>query len=154
MQHLMLNNRVTEKSAIDHFRAVRWPAGVCCPACGSMKVYDLKLGRHKCGEKECAECFTVRNGTIFEESKLSLRKWFKAIFLMTSHKKGIYSCQLAKDVGVTQKTAWFMLHRIREASMTKQFTAPLSGTVECDEMYVGGQAARFSQTLAERVCAR
>jgi hypothetical protein len=129
-----------EKSAIDRFRSIRWPAGICCPDCGSMKVYDLKMGKHKCGEKECAAKFTVRNRTIFDDSKLPLRKWFKAIFLMTSHKKGISSCQLARDVGVTQKTAWFMLHRIRNASMTQEFKAPLTGTIEADEMYVGGQA--------------
>ena len=128
-----------EKAAIDHFRAIRWPNGVSCPHCGSMKVYDLKLGKHKCGERECGEKFTVRHETIFGDSKLPLRKWFKAIFLMTSHKKGISSCQLARDIGVTQKTAWFMLQRVREASRTEEFNRPLIGTFEIDEMYVGGK---------------
>lgn len=128
-----------EKTAIDHFRGIRWPNGVACPHCGSFKVYDLKMGKHKCGEKECAEKFTVRNGTIFEDSKLPLRKWFKAVFLMTSHKKGISSCQIARDVGVTQKTGWFMLQRIREASLTQEFAQPLSGIIEVDEMFVGGK---------------
>src|SRR6266567_3390113 len=88
-------------------------------------------------EDACINHFSVRNGTIFDDSKISMMKWFEAIFLMTSHKKGISSCQLAKDIGVTQKTAWFMLHRIRNAALTTEFNAPLSGTVEPDEAYVG-----------------
>src|ERR1700682_907104 len=103
-----------EEACINHFRAVRWPNGMSCVHCGSVeRVYDLKLGKHKCGD--CRKKFTVRNNTIFEDSKLALRLWFKAIFLMTSHKKGISSHQLARDLGITQKAAWFVLHRIREA---------------------------------------
>ena len=126
-----------ENACIDHFRGLRWPDGnIPCPHCGSVdKHYKLADNTHKC--RDCRKKFTVRNGTIFEDAKVSLRKWFIAIFLMTSHKKGISSCQLAKDIGVTQKTAWFMLHRIRNAAMTKEFNAPLSGTVEADECYVG-----------------
>ncbi len=78
-------------------------------------------------------------GTIFEGSKISLRKWFVAIYLITSHKKGISSLQLSKDIGVTQKTAWFMLHRIRHAVKTKSFNAPLKNVVEADETYIGGK---------------
>src|SRR5438067_1572274 len=126
-----------EKKCVDHFRAVRWPNGVACPHCGSCKVYDLTDGTHKCGEPECALKFSVRYDTIFEDSKLPLLKWFVAIFLITSHKKGISSCQLAKDIKVTQKTAWHMLHRIRNATMTREFKAPLTGVVEMDEAYVG-----------------
>jgi transposase-like protein len=127
-----------EKSAVDHFRAIRWPDGLSCVHCGSMeRVYTLSDGTHKCGD--CRKKFTVRNGSIFEDSKLALRLWFKAIFLMTSHKKGISSHQLARDLGITQKSAWFVLHRIREASTTKEFQEPLTGTIETDEAYVGGQ---------------
>jgi transposase-like protein len=97
--------------------------------------YTLKNNTHKC--RDCLKKFSVRHGTIFGDSKVPLRKWFDAIFLMTSHKKGISSCQLARDIGVTQKTAWFMLHRIRNAAMTKEFNGPLRGTVEVDEAYVG-----------------
>ncbi|MGZ8096047.1 MAG: IS1595 family transposase [Methylosarcina sp.] len=127
-----------EKKCIDHFRSVRWPNGVCCPHCGSMKIYNLADGTHKCGETKCAMKFSVRKGTIFDDSKISLQKWFMAIFLMTSHKKGISSCQLARDIKITQKSAWFMLHRIREAIIVDR-TVPLSGTVEIDETYVGGK---------------
>ena len=126
-----------EKKCIDHFRAVRWPNGVVCPHCGSTKVYTLSNNGHKCGD--CVTKFSVRHGSIFDDSKVPLQKWFMAIYLVTSHKKGVSSCQLAKDINVTQKTAWFMLHRIRNASETTEFNAPLSGTVEIDETYVGGK---------------
>jgi transposase-like protein len=128
-----------EKACIDHFRTLRWPDAekIPCPHCGVIgKPYALADNTHKC--RDCRRKFTVRNGTIFEDSKIELRKWFMAVFLMTSHKKGISSCQLARDIGVTQKTAWFMLHRIRNAAMTAEFnTPPLTGTVEVDECFVG-----------------
>lgn len=127
-----------EASCIGHFRTLRWPDAdkIVCPHCGVVsKHYVLADNTHKC--RDCRKKFTVRNGTIFEDSKIELRKWFIAIFLMTSHKKGISSCQLAKDIGVTQKTAWFMLHRIRNAAMTPEFNAPLTGTIEMDECFIG-----------------
>lgn len=127
-----------EKKCIDHFRAVRWPNGVVCPHCGSAEVYDLADGTHKCKQKECALKFSVRYDTIFEDSKLPLQKWFMAIYLVTSHKKGISSCQLARDIKVTQKSAWHMLHRIR-AAIEVDRTEPMTGTVEIDETYVGGK---------------
>ena len=115
-----------EKKCIRHFRAIRWPNGVCCPHCGSTKVYILGDETHKCSEELCAQKFSVRYDTIFQDSKLPLQKWFMAIYLVTSHKKGISSCQLARDIGITQKSAWHMLHRIRAA-------------IEIDETYVGGK---------------
>lgn len=127
-----------EKKCVDHFRAVRWPDGVVCPHCGSCEVYNLADGTHKCKQKECALKFSVRYDTIFEDSKLPLQKWFMAIYLVTSHKKGISSCQLARDIKVTQKSAWHMLHRIR-AAIEVDRTEPLSGTVEADETFVGGK---------------
>jgi transposase-like protein len=128
-----------EDVCINHFRALRWPEAhkIPCPHCGVIAGhYTLANNTHKC--RDCRRKFTVRAGTIFEDSKIPLRTWFIAIFLMTSHKKGISSCQLARDVGVTQKTAWFMLHRIRNAAATKAFKAPLIGNVEMDHAYVGG----------------
>lgn len=127
-----------EKKCIKHFRAVRWPNGVICPHCGSTKVYELADETHKCSEELCAQKFSVRFDTIFQDSKLPLQKWFMAIYLVTSHKKGISSCQLARDIGITQKSAWHMLHRIR-AAIELDRTKPLSGTVEIDETYVGGK---------------
>jgi transposase-like protein len=128
-----------ENACVNHFRSLRWPEAdkIACPHCGVIGPhYTLADNTHKC--RDCRRKFTVRNGTIFEDSKIPLRKWFIAIFLMTAHKKGISSCQLARDIGVTQKTAWFMLHRIRNASMTTEFKGPLTGTIEMDEAYVGG----------------
>jgi transposase-like protein len=129
-----------EQSAIDHFTAIRWAEGAFCPLCGSTKVYHFSDKRtHKCGD--CRKRFSIKVGTIFEDTKIELRKWMMAVWLITSHKKGIASTQLAKDIGVTQKTAWFMLHRLRHAARTQSFNKPLDGEVEIDETYVGGKAA-------------
>ena len=127
-----------EQAAIDHFTAIRWKEGAYCPHCGSQRVYHFSDGRnHKCGS--CRKRFSIRVGTIFEDSKIGLRQWMMAIWLITSHKKGIASTQLAKDLGVTQKTAWFMLHRLRHAAQTRSFSRPLEGAVEVDETFVGGK---------------
>lgn len=129
-----------EQTAIDHFTAIRWANGAYCPLCGSTRVYHFSDNRtHKCGD--CRKRFSIKVGTIFEDTKIELRKWFMAIWLITSHKKGIASTSLAKDLGVTQKTAWFMLHRLRHAARTQSFNKPLDGEVEVDETYVGGKAA-------------
>lgn len=127
-----------EQAAIDHFTAIRWKNCEFCPYCGATKVYHFTDKRtHKCGE--CRQRFSIKVGTIFEDTKIPLRKWFMAIWLITSHKKGIASTQLAKDIKVTQKTAWFMLHRLRHAIRTQSFNRPLGGTVEMDETYIGGK---------------
>lgn len=127
-----------EQAAVDHFTAIRWKNGAFCPHCGSTRVYHFSDKRsHKCGD--CRKRFSIRVGTIFEDSKLSLRKWLLAIWLITSHKKGIASTQLAKDIGVTQKSAWFMTHRLREAARTQSFNRSLKGVVESDETFIGGK---------------
>lgn len=128
-----------EQTAIDHFTAIRWKGGASCPHCGSPRVYHFSDRRtHKCGE--CRKRFSIKVGTIFEDSKIPLRTWMLAIWMITSHKKGIASTQLAKDLGVTQKTAWFMTQRLRYAIRTRSFNRPLEGEVEIDETYVGGKA--------------
>ena len=127
-----------EQSAIDQLTAIRWKNGAYCPHCGSTKVYHFSDKRaHKCGD--CRKRFSIKVGTIFEDSKIELRKWFMAVWLLTSHKKGIASTQLAKDIGVTQKTAWFMTQRLRYAAQTASFNRPLEGEIEIDETYVGGK---------------
>ncbi|WP_206453254.1 IS1595 family transposase [Aurantimonas marina] len=130
-----------EQSAIDHLRVMRWGAkdeNAHCPHCGGTRLYHFADRRnHKCGE--CRMRFSIKVGTIFEDSKISLRKWFMAVWLITSHKKGVASTTLARDIKVTQKTAWFMLHRLRVAARTKSFNAPLKGTVETDETFIGGK---------------
>lgn len=127
-----------EQAAIDHLTAIRWKNGAYCPTCGSTKVYHFSDKRtHKCGE--CRKRFSIKVGTVFEDSKIELRKWFMAVWLLTSHKKGIASTQLAKDIGVTQKTAWFMAQRLRFAAQTQSFNRPLTGEVEVDETFIGGK---------------
>lgn len=127
-----------EQAAIDHLRAIRWKNGAYCPHCKSGRVMHFGDRRtHKC--HDCRQRFSIKVGTIFEDTKLPLRKWFAAVWLITSHKKGIASTQLAKDLKITQKTAWFVLHRLRYASRTKSFERPLAGTVEVDESYFGGK---------------
>lgn len=126
-----------EQSAIDHLRSIRWKDGAFCPHCGSKRVMHFSDRRtHKC--HDCRQRFSIKVGTIFEDTKLPLRKWFAAIWLITSHKKGIASTQLAKDLKITQKSAWFVLHRLRHAAKTRSFNRPLSGTVEADETMFGG----------------
>lgn len=127
-----------EQAAIDHFRAVRWKNGEFCPYCGHGTVYHFADNRtHKC--QSCRRRFSIRVGTIFEDTKLPLRKWLMAIWLITSHKKGIASTQLAKNIKITQKSAWFVLHRLRHAARTHSFNRPLKGEVEIDESFFGGK---------------
>lgn len=129
-----------EDACVAHLERLRWPSGIICPLCGeSGKIHRYKTRPvYKCGD--CRKQFSVRKGTIFEESRLPLRKWFAASWLVTSNRKGIPSTQLAREIGVTQKTAWFMLHRLREvAGQINGDGGPLSGAVEADETYVGGK---------------
>ena len=115
----------------------RWGDGnAVCPYCGCTHTYMTKEGRYIC--KDCAKHFSVTVGTIFENTKLSLRKWFMAMYMVSSTKKGVSSHQLARDLGVTQKTMWFMLHKIRGLYGQSDATV-LDGEVEMDEMYLGGR---------------
>jgi len=133
----LMNAIPDEQAAIDHFTAIRWKSGAFCPHCGSTRVYHFSDKRtHKCGD--CRKRFSIKVGTIFEDSKIAMRSWLLAVWLITSHKKGIASTTLAKDIGVTQKTAWFMLHRLRHAAQAVSFARPLDGTVEADETFIGG----------------
>lgn len=129
-----------EQAAIDHLRSIRWRDGAFCPYCQSKRVMHFGDKRtHKC--HDCRQRFSIKVGTIFEDTKLPLRKWFAAIWLITSHKKGIASTQLAKDLKITQKSAWFVLHRLRYAAKTRSFNRerPMQGLVEVDETYIGGK---------------
>jgi transposase-like protein len=134
----MLERFPTEQSYIDYLTEVRWHDGVFCPFCGSRKVYHFSNQKmHKCGN--CKKHFSIKVGTIFEDTHIPLKKWFMAIYLITAHKKGISSLQLSKDIGITQKSAWFLAHRLREAVKSKAFNEPLKNTVEVDETYIGGK---------------
>ena len=134
-----------EKIAREHMEYMRWSGEPFCPHCGSTKPYKLKDGKsYRCKDKTCRKDFTVTVKTVFENSKIPLSKWMAAIYIITAHKKGISSCQLARDIGVTQKTAWFMNHRIR-VLMSEPVKDQLTDFVEIDETYVGGKFANMNR---------
>src|ERR1700736_707573 len=113
-----------------------WPEGPKCPVCGlGERITTRKDGFYRCNQ--CKEDFTVRTGTIFERSHVPLHKWVYAMYLVVTARKGISSMQLAKEIGVTQKTAWFILGRLREACGDK--FGKLRGIIEIDETYFGGK---------------
>lgn len=119
-----------------YFEKIRFRNGSYCPHCAHKDVYRFNDGkRFRCAQ--CKKDFTIKTGTVFGESKISIQKWFVAIYLLSVNKKGISSVQLANQVGVTQKTAWFMDHRIRHSM--KQNGGKLFGIIEADETYVGGK---------------
>lgn len=135
----LFNHFKDESTCIDYLIKQRWNNKPVCPHCGHNKSYKIENGkRFKCANNECYKKFSVTVGTIFENSKIKLNIWFAAIYLATAHKKGISSLQLHRDLGVTQKTAWFMLHRIREMLREKR-SVLLSGTIQADETFVGGK---------------
>jgi transposase-like protein len=125
-----------------YFVSRRWPDGVACPTCGSKKVHFLANQRRwKCSGKHPKRQFSAKVGTIFEESPLPLEKWLPAMWLLANCKNGISSYELARGIGVTQRTAWFMLQRIRHAM--QESGGKLGGpgsTVEVDETWIGGKA--------------
>jgi len=134
-----------EDRCIAYMVSRRWPNGeVKCPTCGSAQVHYLANQRRwKCSQKHDRRQFSVKVGTIFEDSPLSLTKWLPAVWLIGNCKNGISSCEVARDLKVCQKTAWFMLHRIRFAVQRGSFeTFGGNGPVEADETFIGG-AARF-----------
>lgn len=125
--------------ARDFVVELRWPNGVACPrmGCGNADVQWISTRKlWRC--KECKRQFTAKVGTIFEDSPIGFDKWLPAFWLLSSNRNGISSCELARAIGVTQKTAWFMLHRVRLAMQT-QTLEPLRGYVEADETYLGGK---------------
>jgi transposase-like protein len=128
---------------------LRWPNGAVCPRCGTDKPSFLSTRRiFKC--KGCRQQFSVKVGTIFEDSPLGLDKWLPALWLLANSKNGISSYELARGIGVTQKTAWFMLSRIRLAMQTRSFKK-FSGTVEADETFIGGKRANMHKSKQQRV---
>lgn len=127
----------TDEDCKAYLEQQRWGGTPACPFCGVINPYRTNRG-FKCRDKACHKKFTVTVGTIYENSKVGLRTWFAAIYLCTSSKKGISSLQLSRQLGITQKSAWFLLHRVREMLREK---APqmLANEVQIDETYVGGK---------------
>lgn len=139
----MLQVLNTDEACRIFLENIRWNGEPACPHCGSVNKDHYKLnvkgefkGQYKC--KDCRERFTVTVGTMFEGSHISLRKWFIAIYIFSSHKKGISSHQLARDLGITQKSAWFVLGRLRNTFQAKS-KVTFSGVVQADETYAGGK---------------
>lgn len=130
----------------------RWPDGVVkCPTCGSTEVYFTE-SRHiwQCKNKHTKRQFSVKVGSIMEDSPLSIDKWLVAVWLITNCKNGISSYELAKAIGVTQKSAWFMLHRIRLA-MQDEMGGKMGGHIEIDETYIGGKARNMHIGRRQRI---
>ncbi|MBZ5621580.1 MAG: IS1595 family transposase [Acidobacteriia bacterium] len=121
----------------------RWADGVACPRCGSKNVaLQTKYNRWQCAVHHDKRQFTLKTGTIMEDSPLGLDKWLVAMWLVASNRNGISSWELHRALKITQKTAWFLLHRVRLAMQDESVTK-LSGVVEADESYFGGKAANM-----------
>jgi transposase-like protein len=136
--------------ANDFLAQMRWPDGPTCPVCGSTEYSYLTTRRvYKCKQKECRKQYTVKLGTIFSDSPLGLDKWLPAVWLVANSKNGISSHELGRALGTTQKSAWFMVHRIRLAMQTGTFDK-LDGEVEVDESYIGGKARNMHKSARER----
>jgi transposase-like protein len=131
-------------------RRPEWENGVVCPTCGSTKVSFLKNQlRWQCAVHHAKRQFSVKVGTIFEDSPLGLEKWLPCVWLITNAKNGISSYEVGRALGVTQKTAWFMLHRVRLAHQGKD-GGKLSGEVEVDESFIGGKARNMHKDVKAR----
>lgn len=131
------------KNCREYLVARRWPDGVECPRCGSKNVkFSEKYNRWQCGSHHERRQFTLKTGTIFEDSPLGLDKWLSALWLLVNSKNGISSWEVSRAIGVTQKSAWFMMHRLREVlepENAAKFGGPEGGPCEVDETYVGGK---------------
>jgi transposase-like protein len=136
----------------EYIVARRWPRGVVCPRCGSDNVaFQEKYNRWQCNKRHDRRQFTVKTGTIFEDSPLGLDKWLTAMWLLANCKNGISSWEIHRAIKVTQKTAWFMLHRLRLA-MQSQDGGKLGGEVEVDETFIGGKSRNMHKNKrAEKI---
>lgn len=136
----------SEDKCRETLEQMRWPTGnIICPKCGTGHAYrnsDMKT--YKCKSRTCMARFSVTVGSVMEGTKLPLSKWFTALYLITSHKKGISSLQLSRDLGIRQKAAWFVLHRIRYMLQQQGFL--LNNTVEVDECYCGGKWSNMTKS--------
>lgn len=136
-----------EKSCQDHLKKVRWPEGVVCPFCNGKKIHHRKVdSRMKC--KSCCSSFSSTSQTVFHSTKLPLLKWFAAISVITSAKKGISSLQLARTINVNKNTAWYLQMRLRKAMKEEQY---LKGLIEVDETYIGGSLEKMSPKRKKEV---
>src|SRR6266513_1881676 len=136
----------------DYLVARRWPNGITCPTCGSTAVYFDK-GRNgwECKTRHPQRKFTLKTGTIFEDSPLGLDKWLPTVWMIANGKNGVSSWEIHRAIGVTQKTAWFMLQRIRLAMQDESGGGKLGGDVEIDETFIGGKARNMHKSKRKRL---
>ncbi|MGB8508689.1 MAG: IS1595 family transposase [Pyrinomonadaceae bacterium] len=135
------------ENCLNYLASRRWPNGVVCPTCGRDDVSFLaKQNKWQCKSAHPRRQFSVKVGSIFEDSPLGLDKWLTAIWMVTNCKNGVSSYEVHRAIGVTQKTAWFMVHRIRVAMQTGTFEKKMSGQVEADETYIGGLARNMHRS--------
>jgi transposase-like protein len=148
---------MTEDQARDYLESLRWPNGPVCPHCESQECTRLNGKKHRAGTIQCNSCreqFTVTVKSVLESSKIKLVKWVLAFHLLCSSKKGFSAKQLQRELSLgSYRTAWFMLHRVRHA-LESGFDAPLTGTVEMDETYVGARRPRVSNGIRGRGTAK
>src|SRR6266403_2059463 len=138
-------------NCIDYVTIRRWPNGVVCPGCGATKVsFNAKRRTWKCGSHHPKREVSVKVGTIYEDSPIPLDKWLTATWMLTNCKNGVSSYEIARDVKVTQKSAWFMLQRIRLAMQNEFFGSKLGGEVEVDETFIGGKARNMHKSVRAR----
>jgi transposase-like protein len=138
-------------NCIDYLAVRRWPNGVVCPGCGSTKVsFNAQRRTWKCGSHHPKREFSIKVGTIYEDSPIPLDKWLTATWMLTNCKNGVSSYEIARNVKVTQKSAWFMLQRIRLAMQDDFFGSKLGGEVEVDEAFIGGRARNMHVSERKR----
>jgi transposase-like protein len=138
------------ETSIAFVAALRWPEGVICPRCDATGVCYRLTTRPMWKCRACKKQFSVKVGSIFEDSPIGLDKWLPAMWMLVNCKNGVSSYEIARDLGVTQKTAWFMLHRLRLAVQTKSFEK-IGGEVEIDETYIGGKARNMHEGKRKRL---
>jgi transposase-like protein len=140
-------------NCLEYLKARRWPNGVVtCPTCGNDHVrFDRKRRVWTCNTKHARRQFSIKVGTIFEDSPLGLDKWLPCVWMITNAKNGVSSWEIHRAIGVTQKTAWFMLHRIRLAMQDTDTGGKLGGDVEVDETYIGGKARNMHKSKRRRI---
>lgn len=144
----------TEEAAREWFEARMWPEGRHCPRCGSTRTREASHAKMPYWCTDCRSYFSVKTGSVMEGSPLPLRKWVYAIYLHLTSLKGVSSMKLHRDIGVTQKTAWFMLNRIREAFKSDDDEPPFEGPVEVDEVYFGGLRKNMHADKREELTGR
>ena len=131
----------------------RWPNGVTCPACGTYKVkFQPQHNRWQCSAHHSRRQFTLKTGTVMEDSPIGIDKWMTAMWLVAGNRNGVSSWELHRALNITQKTAWFVLHRVRLAMQDETFSGKLGDEVEVDETFIGGKAHNMHKDKrAERI---